>query len=124
MRRSHKPVGLRSPISEWEPSKRHLRYLTWIVALGLALSARYRPAGEQPYLAPVAAIVFSVGTVLPQVFRLPYKIILTPLVWLAILALALVINIGTRSAVPTIFRRALSIVHGQPRHRTTVAPRT
>jgi hypothetical protein len=124
MKRKRRPVELRSPISEWEPSKRHLRYLAWIIALGLALAARYRPVGEQAYLTLIAAIVFSVGTVLPQVFRLPYKILLTPLVWLAILALVIAINIGTRSPVPALFRRAASLLHGQPRQQTTVASRS
>jgi hypothetical protein len=124
MRRRHRTAESRSSIREWEPSKRHLRYLTWIIALGLALTARYRPADEQAYLALVAAIVFSVGTVLPQVFRLPYKILLTPLVWLAILVFLIAVNIGTRSAVPAFVRRAASMFHGHARHRTTVGSRS
>src|SRR5947209_4329421 len=99
-------LEMQSPISEWRSSKRHLRYFAWTVALGLALSVHYRPSGQQAYVALAAALVFALGTVLPQAFRYVYALVLTPLVWLAILAAAVVLNIPIRSALG-LFRRGV-----------------
>jgi hypothetical protein len=68
---------------EPEPSKRSMRHFAWLIALCLAVLARFWDGPNQVYLALAAAAVFSVGTVLPRLFRLPYKLLCTPTVWLA-----------------------------------------
>jgi hypothetical protein len=88
-----------SPIGQGEPSKRHLRHFAWIIALAVALGTRYLGPAPQAYLAVVAALIFSIGTVLPGAFRWPYKIALTgfyPVIWFATIVFLLVLNLNIR----------------------------
>jgi hypothetical protein len=71
-----------------------MRHFAWVIALGLAVLARFWIGPSQVYLALAAAAVFSVGTVLPRLFRLPYKLFCTPIVWLAKGAFAQIMKIN------------------------------
>jgi hypothetical protein len=58
------------------PEKRSLRHFAWIIALVLAIAARYSEPNTRTALTLAAAIVFAVGTVLPQVFSWPVRLLL------------------------------------------------
>jgi hypothetical protein len=84
---------MRSLSSNQEPAKRSMRHFAWMVALVLAVLARFLTGPEQVYLAFAAAGVFSIGTVLPRLFRLPYKLLCMPILRLAKWAFAPVMKI-------------------------------
>lgn len=72
-----------TPFSDWNPPRRHLRRLAWLIALGIAALAWFWPDPlEGLGLRLAAALVFATGTVWPGLFRWPYRaltIVSTPL---------------------------------------------
>ena len=71
-------------MSSWDPSKRQLRAFSWIMALGLGISAwQLDWSGYAGGLRLAAGVVFAVGTVLPKLLRWPYLflcVLLYPLI--------------------------------------------
>jgi hypothetical protein len=64
----------------WNPSRRHLRYFAWALALvlvGLTLAGTSPSAAWSLRLA--ASAVFALGTVIPATFRWPYVALLLAL---------------------------------------------
>jgi hypothetical protein len=72
--------------STWDPPKRHLRSVAWLVALGLGVCAVFYESTATGWtLRLAAAILFAVGTVLPRTLRWPYVLLLLvcyPIVWI------------------------------------------
>jgi hypothetical protein len=115
-----------SRIRQGDPSKRHLRHFAWIIALAVAVGTRYCGPAQQAYMALAAAVIFSIGTVLPGAFRWPYKITLTgfyPVIWLATIVFLLVLNLNIRRwrAACSRFTGRLSS-HRQRQTTSTVRP--
>ena len=76
---------MHSPQLEWNPPRRQLRYLAWLIASVLAVLAWQGDPVETRWLRLAAASVFAVGTVLPGFFRWPYVALLYliyPFLWL------------------------------------------
>src|SRR5262249_1026049 len=68
------------------PDNQNLRHFAWVLALILAIAARYADPTTRVILTFVAAVIFAVGTVLPRRFVWPYRLLLLgfyPLIWLA-----------------------------------------
>src|SRR5262249_30999061 len=59
-----------------DTEKQSMRQFTWMAALVLAIVARYAEPNDRISLTVAAAVVFSVGTVLPKVFVWPYRFFL------------------------------------------------
>jgi len=70
----------------WDPPKRHLRSIAWLIALVLAvLGVIYESTATGWTLRLAAAVIFAVGTVLPGTLRWPYVLLLLlcyPILWI------------------------------------------
>jgi hypothetical protein len=73
-------------LCDWDPPRRRLRRLAWVLALGVAVAA-WLVADPVPslLLRLAAALVFAVGTVWPGLFRCLYRslvLLAYPLRWI------------------------------------------
>jgi len=70
----------------WDPPRRHLRAVAWLVAVLLAvLAVFYESTAAGWTLRLSAAALFAIGTVLPRTLRWPYILLLItlyPLLWI------------------------------------------
>jgi hypothetical protein len=71
---------------DWDPPRRRLRRLAWILALGVAVTAwLVADPVDGLLLRLLAAVVFAVGTVWPGLFRCCYRTLVLlayPLRWI------------------------------------------
>ncbi len=78
-------MSMPSFLRDWDPPRRRLRRLAWVVALGVAIAAwLVTDTGTGLLLRFLAAFFFAVGTVWPGVFRPLYRILVVlayPLRW-------------------------------------------